>query len=51
MMKGGSKDESNRYNECHNNEKIKIMMIMKMKKTSQNKGDGGDLTTIRKLGL
>jgi hypothetical protein len=27
------------------------MMIMKMKKTSQNKGDGGDLTTIRKLGL
>jgi hypothetical protein len=28
-----------------------MMMIMRMKKTSQNKGDSGDFTTIRKLGL
>jgi hypothetical protein len=41
MMKGGSQDESNRYSECHNNEKIRMMMITRMKKTSQDKGDGG----------
>ncbi len=40
MMKIGSQDENNRYSECHNNEKIRMMMIMRMKKTSQDKGDG-----------
>jgi hypothetical protein len=41
MMKGGSQDENNRYCECHNNEKIRMMMITRMEKTSQDKGDGG----------
>jgi hypothetical protein len=50
MIKGRPKNKCNRYSECHNTEKIRMMMITRMKKHHKTKVMADNVVIMKILG-